>query len=130
MGIQLTASVRDSPTPSTPPVAAPTAPLAADTLIGIKAARTLYEDSITKVDAIYSSGRHRAWAKAVRELALGGKDVRFTAEGADVEKLAKIVVIHKNDFSCAGLDLASFDLDDPTRRVIEKVNELLYAILT
>ncbi|KAK3238097.1 hypothetical protein CYMTET_51868 [Cymbomonas tetramitiformis] len=104
--MKLTTSVRDSPTPSTPPVAAPAAPLDADTP-GIKAARTLYEDNIVKVDAIYSSGRHRAWAKAVRELALGGKDVRFTAEGADVEKLAKIVIILKNDFSCVGLDLAA-----------------------
>ncbi|KAK3239310.1 hypothetical protein CYMTET_50754 [Cymbomonas tetramitiformis] len=95
--------------------------------------RKLYEENNEKVDTIYSNnGRHRAWglwAKAARELAVGGKDVRFTTE-ADVDKLAKIVVILKNEFGSAGLDLASFDLDDLDKKDIEKVNELLYDTLT
>ncbi|KAK3276637.1 hypothetical protein CYMTET_15305 [Cymbomonas tetramitiformis] len=72
------------------------------------------------------SGFTYAIHATLRELALGGKDVRFAVEGVDVEKLVKIVIILKNDFSCDGLDLASFDIDDPTKRVIEKVDELLY----
>ncbi|KAK3270490.1 hypothetical protein CYMTET_21116 [Cymbomonas tetramitiformis] len=39
----------------------------------------LYEENVANVDAIYAKGRHRQWAKAIRELALGGKDVYFEA---------------------------------------------------
>ncbi|KAK3232935.1 hypothetical protein CYMTET_56739 [Cymbomonas tetramitiformis] len=65
---------------------------------------------------------------AVRELALGGKELEFEAAG-DSERLSKIVVVVKNKFGSAGLDLASFDFDDPTKGVIPKVNELLYDTL-
>ncbi|KAK3273741.1 hypothetical protein CYMTET_18033 [Cymbomonas tetramitiformis] len=44
----------------------------------------------------------------------------------DSEKLSKILVVLKNEFSSAGLDLSSFDLDDLAKAVISKVNELLY----
>ncbi|KAK3255333.1 hypothetical protein CYMTET_35478 [Cymbomonas tetramitiformis] len=33
-----------------------------------------YEDTNATADVIYSKGRQRQWAKAVRELALGGKE--------------------------------------------------------
>ncbi|KAK3274420.1 hypothetical protein CYMTET_17396, partial [Cymbomonas tetramitiformis] len=64
-------------------------------------------------------------AKAVHELSLGGKDQYFEA-AKDSEKLSKIVVVPKNEFSSAGLDLSSFEFDDLTKEVIPKVNELLY----
>ncbi|KAK3288765.1 hypothetical protein CYMTET_3771 [Cymbomonas tetramitiformis] len=123
--IRLIPAVRDSPTtPSTPPVPVPAVAQANDSE-GIKQARALFEGNNEKVTAIYAKGRHRQWAKAVRELALGGKKLYFEAAG-DSERLSKIVVVLKNQFGSAGLDLASFDFDDPTKGVIPKVNELLY----
>ncbi|KAK3279171.1 hypothetical protein CYMTET_12934 [Cymbomonas tetramitiformis] len=121
--IRLLPAVRDSPTPSTPPVPPPAAPHANDS-DGIKSARLLFEDNVAKVAAVYAKGRHRQWAKAVRELSLGGKDQYFEA-GKDSEKLSKIVVVLKNEFNSAGLELSSFDLDDLTKAVIPRVNELL-----
>ncbi|KAK3249272.1 hypothetical protein CYMTET_41292 [Cymbomonas tetramitiformis] len=61
---------------------------------GIKQARALFEGSNEKVAAIYAKGRHRQWAKTVRELALGGKELYFEAVG-DSERLSKIVVVLK-----------------------------------
>ncbi|KAK3233424.1 hypothetical protein CYMTET_56285 [Cymbomonas tetramitiformis] len=122
--IRLLPAVRDSPTPSTPHVHVPAAPHANDS-DGIKSARQLFEDNVTKVAAVYAKGRHRQWAKAVRELSLGGKDQYFEA-AKDSEKLSKIVVVLKNEFSSAGLDLSSFDLNDLAKAIIPKVGELLY----
>ncbi|KAK3279897.1 hypothetical protein CYMTET_12239 [Cymbomonas tetramitiformis] len=85
--IRLVPSVRDSPTPSTPPVPIPAAAQANDP-DEIKQARALYESNVSK-----------------------------------------IVVVLKNEFGSAGLDLVSFALDDPTKEVIEQVNELLYDTL-
>ncbi|KAK3282679.1 hypothetical protein CYMTET_9591 [Cymbomonas tetramitiformis] len=110
--IRLSASVRDSPTPSTPPLVVPGAPTSSDTVGINKPTRKLYKDNNEKVDIVYSNERVTlAWAKAARELVLGGKEVRFTV-GADVDNLTEIVVILKNDFGSAGPDLASFELDE------------------
>ncbi|KAK3237582.1 hypothetical protein CYMTET_52354 [Cymbomonas tetramitiformis] len=87
-----------------------------------------FEENNAKVTAIYAKRRHRQWAKAVRELSLGGKDQYFEA-AKDSEKLFKIVVVLKNEFSSAGLDLSSFEFDDLAKGVIPKVNELLYDTL-
>ncbi|KAK3275839.1 hypothetical protein CYMTET_16051 [Cymbomonas tetramitiformis] len=57
--------------------------------------------------------------------AYGGKELYFEAAG-DSERLSKIVVVLKNEFGSAGLYLASFDFDDPTKGAIPKVSELLY----
>ncbi|KAK3239518.1 hypothetical protein CYMTET_50562 [Cymbomonas tetramitiformis] len=72
--------------------------------------------------------QEEAAAAEVRELSLGGKDPYFEAAKYS-EKLSKIVVVLKNEFSSAGLDLSSFDLDDLVKAVIPKVNELLYDTL-
>ncbi|KAK3283625.1 hypothetical protein CYMTET_8711 [Cymbomonas tetramitiformis] len=90
--------------------------------------RRLFEENNANVAAIYAKGRHRQWAKAVRELSLGGKDQYFEA-AKDSEKLSKIVVVLKNEFSSAGPNLSSFEFDDLTKEVIPKVNELLYDTL-
>ncbi|KAK3284792.1 hypothetical protein CYMTET_7575 [Cymbomonas tetramitiformis] len=91
-------------------------------------ARQLFEENVAKVAAVYAKGRHRQWAKAVGELSLGSKDQYFEA-AKDSEKLSKIVVVLKNEFSSAGLDLSSFEFDDLTKAGIPKVNELLYDTL-
>ncbi|KAK3242709.1 hypothetical protein CYMTET_47613 [Cymbomonas tetramitiformis] len=122
--IRMLPAVRDSPTPSTPPVPVPAAPHANDS-DGILRARRLFEENVAKVSAIDAKGGHRQWAKAVRELSLGGKDQYFEA-AKDSEKPSKIVVVLKHEFSSAGLDLSSFDFDDLTKAVIPKVNELLH----
>ncbi|KAK3264129.1 hypothetical protein CYMTET_27105, partial [Cymbomonas tetramitiformis] len=88
----------------------------------------LFEENNAKVAAIYAKGRNRQWAKAVRELSLGDKDQYFEA-AKDSEKLSKIVVVLKNEFSSAGLDLASFEFDDLAKEVIPKMNELLYDLI-
>ncbi|KAK3255791.1 hypothetical protein CYMTET_35047 [Cymbomonas tetramitiformis] len=125
--IKLLPAVRDSPTPSTPPVPVPAA-AHANGSDGILRARQLFEENDAKVAAIYAKGRHRQWAKAVRQLSLGGKDLYFEA-AKDSEKLSKIVVVPKNEFSSVGLDLSSFEFDDLAKDVIPKVNELLYDTL-
>ncbi|KAK3250952.1 hypothetical protein CYMTET_39692 [Cymbomonas tetramitiformis] len=95
--IRRVTSVRDSPTPSTPHVPVPAAALAYDS-DGI----IVYCQMVDKVGAIYAKGRHRQWAKAVRELALGGKENYFEATD-DSRKLAKIVVVLKmNEFGYGG----------------------------
>ncbi|KAK3286532.1 hypothetical protein CYMTET_5919 [Cymbomonas tetramitiformis] len=86
---------------------------------GIKQAQALFEGNDGKVAAVYAKGRYRQWAKAVRELALGGKELYFEAAGGS-ERLSKLVVFLKNEYGSAGMDLASFDFDDPTKGVIPK----------
>ncbi|KAK3270510.1 hypothetical protein CYMTET_21094 [Cymbomonas tetramitiformis] len=44
----------------------------------------------------------------------------------DISKLGKLIVRVKTAFSTSGVDLTSFDFDDPNKAVIECVNELLY----
>ncbi|KAK3246195.1 hypothetical protein CYMTET_44258 [Cymbomonas tetramitiformis] len=95
------------------------------TTTGSSKQRALFESNVDKVGDIYAKGRHRQWAKAVCELAVGGKENYFEATG-DSDKLAKIVVVLKNELGSAGLDLAPFAFDDPSKEVIGKVNELLY----
>ncbi|KAK3272467.1 hypothetical protein CYMTET_19240 [Cymbomonas tetramitiformis] len=91
----------------TPPVPAPPAPAQGDTP-AIVLARQRYDDAKTAVNAIYSKGRHRKWAKAIKQHALGGD--YFSAKD-DVSKLAKIVVALKAEIVTAGLEPDVFDLD-------------------
>ncbi|KAK3243744.1 hypothetical protein CYMTET_46620 [Cymbomonas tetramitiformis] len=131
--IRLVPSVMDTPTPSTPPVPVPAAAHANDS-DGIMEARALYEsnnDTVTGKKACRgrpARGRLKS-ARAVRELALDGKGNCFEAAG-NSGKLAKIVGILKSEFGSAGLDLAPFAFGDPTKEVIEKVNEPMYDTLT
>ncbi|KAK3234892.1 hypothetical protein CYMTET_54880 [Cymbomonas tetramitiformis] len=60
-----------------------------------------YEDAKTAVNAIYSKGRHRKWAKAIKYHALGGD--YFSAKD-DVSKLAKIVVALEAEIVTVGLE--------------------------
>ncbi|KAK3278315.1 hypothetical protein CYMTET_13738 [Cymbomonas tetramitiformis] len=114
---------RDDKFPTLPPPV----PTAHDSA-GVRAARTLYEEDTKQMDAIYvMNGRHRV--KADRDLALSGKENRFEAAN-DTDKLTNIVVILNTEFGSAGLDLASVDLDDPSKRALGKVNVLLYDTLT
>ncbi|KAK3244047.1 hypothetical protein CYMTET_46326 [Cymbomonas tetramitiformis] len=108
--IRLVDAVRDSPTVRTPPVPAPPAPAQGDTP-AILLARQRYEGAKTAVNAIYSKGRHRKWAKAIKQHALGGD--YFSAKD-DVSKLAKIVIaLIKAEIVTAGLEPDVFDLDSP-----------------
>ncbi|KAK3264584.1 hypothetical protein CYMTET_26687 [Cymbomonas tetramitiformis] len=108
--IRLVDAVRDSPTVRTPPVPASPAPAQGDTP-AIVLARQRYEGAKSAVNAIYSKGRHRKWAKAVKQHALAGD--YFSAKD-DVSKLAKIVVDLKAEIVTAGLEPGVFDLDNPT----------------
>ncbi|KAK3233583.1 hypothetical protein CYMTET_56140 [Cymbomonas tetramitiformis] len=74
-------------------------------------ARQRYEGAKSTVNAIYSKERHRKWAKAIKQHALGGD--YFNAKD-DVSKLAKIVVALKAEVVTAGLDPDVFDFDNPT----------------
>ncbi|KAK3245730.1 hypothetical protein CYMTET_44719, partial [Cymbomonas tetramitiformis] len=77
----------------------------------VRVARERYESA---KDAIYSKGRHRKWAKAIRQHQLGGD---YFNDGTDVSKLAKVIVAIKSEISTAGLDCDVFDLDHPTHAV-------------
>ncbi|KAK3235533.1 hypothetical protein CYMTET_54273 [Cymbomonas tetramitiformis] len=84
---------------------------------GIKQARALFEGSNEKVAAIYAKGRHRQWAKTVRELALGGKELYFEAVG-DSERLSKIVVVLKvaaddEAVESDGIDVSAYGFSVP-----------------
>ncbi|KAK3262023.1 hypothetical protein CYMTET_29099, partial [Cymbomonas tetramitiformis] len=65
-------------------------------------------------------------AENLRETVLGGKHEKFAGKNKDVAKLSKFIVLLKTEFSTAGLDLASFGFDDPTREIIPLVNERAY----
>ncbi|KAK3278624.1 hypothetical protein CYMTET_13445 [Cymbomonas tetramitiformis] len=78
-----------------------------------------------KVGAIYSAVRHRGWAKRFCSDVLGGKDKRLTASG-NLYMLPGLVVAIKNEFDSVGLDMAVFNLDNPTVAGIPCLNELLY----
>ncbi|KAK3239135.1 hypothetical protein CYMTET_50917, partial [Cymbomonas tetramitiformis] len=101
--LRLADAVRNSPTVRTPPVPAPPAP-AQDELPAMVQARQKFEDVKAIVNAIYSKGRHRKWAKVIKQHALG-------------------------EIITAGLDSDVFDLDDPTLVVHRSINELVYDTL-
>eukprot|EP00854_Cymbomonas_tetramitiformis_P027872 gene27872-biopygen28912 len=93
----------------------------------VRIARERYESAKDVVAAIYSKGRHRKWAKAIRQHQVGGD---YFNDGTDVSKLAKVIVAIESEISTAGLDCDIFDLDHPTHGVQRVVNELLYDTLT
>ncbi|KAK3246250.1 hypothetical protein CYMTET_44208 [Cymbomonas tetramitiformis] len=66
------------------------------------------------IDDIYKTRLHRAWAKSIREDVLGDKKHHFRGTD-DVGLLSDLVVQLRTEFESAGLDLKSFDLDDPLR---------------
>ncbi|KAK3263900.1 hypothetical protein CYMTET_27329 [Cymbomonas tetramitiformis] len=111
--VRLPNSVRDSPTPQTPPVPTPT-PAADNDPVSLVAARTRFIEQSERARDVLKEARHRKWAKAVSKYALGGESVRFWAED-DAGKLAKIITALKNDFEANGLDLGVFDLSRTDR---------------
>ncbi|KAK3276503.1 hypothetical protein CYMTET_15422 [Cymbomonas tetramitiformis] len=123
--LRLADVVHNSPTVRTLPVPAPPAP-AQDELPAVARARQKFGDIKTIVNAIYSKGRHRKWAKAIKQHALGGE---YFDASDDVSKLAKIIVALKVEIVTAGLDSDAFDLDDPTLVVHRSINELVYDTL-
>ncbi|KAK3233860.1 hypothetical protein CYMTET_55877 [Cymbomonas tetramitiformis] len=64
----------------------------------------------------------------IREDILGSKKHHYRGTD-DTDRLSELVAQLRTEFESAGLDLAPFDLDDPTSLVIEKVNGLLYDVL-
>ncbi|KAK3285480.1 hypothetical protein CYMTET_6912 [Cymbomonas tetramitiformis] len=89
--------------------------------------RQKFEDGKSIVNAIYSKGRHRKWAKAIKQhLALGGE---YFDASDDVSKLAKVIVALKAQILTAGLDPDVFDMDEPTLVVHPCINELVYDTL-
>ncbi|KAK3288933.1 hypothetical protein CYMTET_3600, partial [Cymbomonas tetramitiformis] len=125
--VRLPNSVRDSPTPQTPPVPTPT-PADANDPVGLVAARAKFIEQAERARDVLKEAKHRKWAKAVAKYALGGESVRFFAED-DTGKLAKIITALKNDFDANGLGLEVFDLSNTTREVHPAVNGVLYDTL-
>ncbi|KAK3250779.1 hypothetical protein CYMTET_39855 [Cymbomonas tetramitiformis] len=123
--IRLIDAVRDTPTASTPPVVPPAASSNADAAVAL---RKHLVDQPAAVDLVYKGRLHRAWAKGIREDILGSKKHRYRGTD-DADRLSELVVQLRTEFQSAGLDLAPFDVDDPTSLVIEKVNGLLYDVL-
>ncbi|KAK3283091.1 hypothetical protein CYMTET_9196 [Cymbomonas tetramitiformis] len=123
--IRLIDAVRDTPTASTPPVVPPAASSNSDTAVAL---RKHLVDQHAAVDMVYKGRLHRAWAKGIREDILGSKKHHYRGTD-DADRLSELVVQLRTEFQSAGLDLAPFDLDDPTSLVIEKVNGLLYDVL-
>ncbi|KAK3283714.1 hypothetical protein CYMTET_8607 [Cymbomonas tetramitiformis] len=123
--LRLLDGVRNSPTVRTPtvPTPAPTSNEDADV-----ATRKYLQEQSKLVDDIYKARLHRQWAKGVREDVLGDKKHHFRGTD-DVGLLSELVVQLRTEFHSAGLELASFDLDDPLARVVTKVNGLLFDVL-
>ncbi|KAK3234086.1 hypothetical protein CYMTET_55652 [Cymbomonas tetramitiformis] len=123
--LRLADAVRNSPTVRTPPVPIPPAP-AENELPAVARARQEFEDVKSIVNSIYSKGRHRKWAKAIKQHALGGE---YFDASDNVSKLAKIIVALKAEIVTAGLDPDVFDMDNPALVVHRSVNELVYDTL-
>ncbi|KAK3283438.1 hypothetical protein CYMTET_8859 [Cymbomonas tetramitiformis] len=129
--VRLPNSVRDSPTPHTPPVPTPTPADATTTrFVGLVAARAEYIEQSERARDVRREATRRKWAKSVAKYALGGESVRFYVED-DAGKLAKIISALKNDFDANGLKLDVFDLSNTAREVhAAATGYLLYATLT
>eukprot|EP00854_Cymbomonas_tetramitiformis_P023038 gene23038-27879_t len=97
-----------------PPVQVPVAPDDKDD-DATKAARTKHEEDKIIVRKVYYKGRHRKWAKAIRQNHLGDD---YFGDATDLSKLAKIIVALKSELATASLDVDMdtdvFDLDHPT----------------
>ncbi|KAK3271562.1 hypothetical protein CYMTET_20101 [Cymbomonas tetramitiformis] len=123
--LRLLDGVRNSPTVRTPtvPTPAPTSNEGADV-----ATREYLQGQSKLVDDIYKARLHRQWAKGIREDVLGDKKHHFRGTN-DAGFLSELVVQLRTEFHSTGLEMASFDLDDPLARVVAKVNGLLYDVL-
>ncbi|KAK3279223.1 hypothetical protein CYMTET_12882 [Cymbomonas tetramitiformis] len=123
--LRLTDAVRNTPTVKTPNFAypAPTSNEDADV-----ATRKYLQEQSKLVDEIYKQRLHRSWAKGIREDILGDKKHYFSGT-TDANLLSDMVVQLRTEFASAGLELASFDLDEPTALVVSKCNGLLYDVL-
>ncbi|KAK3235899.1 hypothetical protein CYMTET_53930 [Cymbomonas tetramitiformis] len=112
-----------------PPVPAPAA-LAANEDDDVKAARERYEMAKDVVSNIYAKGRHRKWAKAIRQHQLTLLGESYFDDSTDVSKLANVIAALRSELATAGLDCDVFDLDHPNLGVQRFVNELVYDTLT
>ncbi|KAK3246961.1 hypothetical protein CYMTET_43527 [Cymbomonas tetramitiformis] len=90
--------------------------------------RGYLQEQAKLTDEIYKARLHRAWAKSVREDVLGDKKHHFRGTD-DAGLLSDLVVQLRTEFESAGLELKSFDLDDPLTPVVSRVNGLLYDVL-
>ncbi|KAK3282777.1 hypothetical protein CYMTET_9504 [Cymbomonas tetramitiformis] len=104
------------PTVRTPtvPTPAPTSNEDADV-----ATRKYLQEQSRLLDDIYKARLDRQWAKGIREDVLGDKKHHFRGTD-DAGLLSELVVQLRAEFHSAGLELASFDLDDPLARVVTK----------
>ncbi|KAK3277307.1 hypothetical protein CYMTET_14680 [Cymbomonas tetramitiformis] len=123
--LRLIDGVRNSPTVRTPTVPAPDPASNGDADVAI---RRYLQEQARLTDEIYKARLHRAWAKSIREDVLGDKKHHFRGTD-DVGLLSDLVVQLRTEFESAGLELKSFDLDDPLTPVVSRVNGLLYDVL-
>ncbi|KAK3272989.1 hypothetical protein CYMTET_18749 [Cymbomonas tetramitiformis] len=123
--LRLLDGVRNSPTVRTPTVPNPAPNSNEDADV---ATRKYLQEQSKLVDDVYKTRLHRQWAKGVREDVLGDKKHHFRGTD-DAGLLSELVVQLRTEFHSAGLELASFDLDDPLACVVTKVNGLLFDVL-
>ncbi|KAK3249461.1 hypothetical protein CYMTET_41118 [Cymbomonas tetramitiformis] len=123
--LRLIDGVRNSPTVRTPTVPTPNPASNEDADVAI---RRYLQEQAKLTDEIYKARLHRAWAKSVREDVLGDKKHHFRGTD-DAGLLSDLVVQLRTEFESAGLELKSFDLDDPLTPVVSRVNGLLYDVL-
>ncbi|KAK3240895.1 hypothetical protein CYMTET_49299 [Cymbomonas tetramitiformis] len=123
--LRLTDAVRNTPTARSPAVANPDPTSNTDADV---ATRKYLQEQSKLVDEVYKGRLHRTWAKGIREDILGDKKHYFSGT-SDAGLLSDVVVRLRTEFESAGLDLVSFDLDDPQALVVGKVNALLYDVL-
>ncbi|KAK3239090.1 hypothetical protein CYMTET_50951 [Cymbomonas tetramitiformis] len=90
--------------------------------------RRYLQEQCKLVDDVYKARLHRQWAKGVREDVLDDKKHHFRGTD-DAGLLSDRVVQLRTEFRSAGLELASFDLDDTLARVVGRVDGLLYDVL-
>ncbi|KAK3280210.1 hypothetical protein CYMTET_11953 [Cymbomonas tetramitiformis] len=76
------------------------------------ATRKYLQEQSKLVDEVYKGRLHRTWAKGIREDILGDKKHYFNGT-TDAGLLSDVVVPLRTEFESTGLDLVSFDLDDP-----------------
>ncbi|KAK3273427.1 hypothetical protein CYMTET_18334 [Cymbomonas tetramitiformis] len=123
--LRLIDGVRNSPTVRTPTVPTPNPASNEDADVAI---RRYMQEQAKLTDEIYKARLHRAWAKSIREDVLGDKKHHFRGTD-DAGLLSDLVVQLRTEFESAGLELKSFDLDDPLTPVVSRVNGLLYDVL-
>ncbi|KAK3275821.1 hypothetical protein CYMTET_16064 [Cymbomonas tetramitiformis] len=123
--LRLTDAVRNTPTARSPAVTNPDP--ASNTDADVATRKYLQEQS-KLVDEVYKGRLRRTWAKGIREDILGDKKHYFSGT-TDAGLLSDVVVQLRTEFESVGLDLVSFDLDDPQAPVVGKVNALLYDVL-